>query len=171
MDVFQTDAAINQGNSGGALVNMRGEVIGINNAKATGANVEGMGYAIPINIVMDIINGIMNGERIVTPHFGVSSVVEITESVRVANRLASVGIFVNRIDPGSTAALAGLQRGDIIVGINGSAILTERDFNEAISNIRLGEAFTVDVVRSTRSGISERRFDAVMMGYSADPVF
>lgn len=137
--VLQTDAAINPGNSGGALVNMNGELIGVNTAKGVGSNVEGMGYALPISGISDIINELLAAEGIQEPettgqedqaintiepgqtYLGISASTIDKEYAEILGM--PEGIYISSITKNSPAKVAGLQSGDIIVGFDGEEVL------------------------------------------------
>ncbi len=118
MEAIQIDASINPGNSGGPLVNINGEVIGINSVKLVESSIEGMGFAIPIEVAMSQIDKLENGEAIARPVIGVSlydldSLPLVGNSdLRVDDSIKS-GVVVNSVDSGSDAEAAGLQRNDI----------------------------------------------------------
>ncbi|MBO5279441.1 MAG: trypsin-like peptidase domain-containing protein [Lachnospiraceae bacterium] len=148
LNMIQTDAAINQGNSGGALLNLKGEVIGINSAKYSSTGVEGMGYAIPISSVVDIINELMNRETrsIVDAkdrgYLGVKGI-DITSDYAKAYG-APVGFSIQEIVEGGAAEKAGLQKYDIIVRVDGQTVEGYEDLSELLQYYKAGE--TVKVV-------------------------
>lgn len=148
LNMIQTDAAINQGNSGGALLNMKGEVIGINSAKYSSTGVEGMGYAIPISSVVDIINELMNREtRTVVDaedrgYLGVKGI-EISADYSQAYGVP-VGFSVQEVVEGGAAEKAGIQKYDIIVRVDGQTVESYADLSELLQYYKAGE--TVKVV-------------------------
>lgn len=113
MEVLQTDTAINSGNSGGPLCNSNGEVIGITNMKIASSSVEGMGFAIPIEVAISYADKYIDGEDITRPYLGISM-------YDVTNRYDSTskGIYIESVESGSPADKAGLQKGDVIIEIN-----------------------------------------------------
>ncbi|MBT2643200.1 trypsin-like peptidase domain-containing protein [Bacillus sp. ISL-41] len=121
MNVIQTDAAINPGNSGGALIDTNGKVIGINSLKISQNGVEGLGFAIPSNEALPIVNQLIEKGKVERPYLGVSlaDLAQIPD-MYLENLPDSVesGTMVTYVDPNSAAARAGLQEQDIIVGIN-----------------------------------------------------
>ncbi|MEG0497479.1 MAG: trypsin-like peptidase domain-containing protein [Carnobacterium sp.] len=125
MTAIQTDAAINPGNSGGALINIAGQVIGINSMKISTDTVEGMGFAIPSNDVVDIINQLEKEGTVVRPVLGISllDISQISEqqqeSVLKLPKDIVAGVVVGQVQPGSAAEKAGLQKYDVIVKFNG----------------------------------------------------
>ncbi len=125
-DLIQTDAAINQGNSGGPLVNLAGEVVGINTlvvrSSQSGALAEGLGFAIPANTVQAVAGQIIQTGRFSRPYLGIQWQVITPRIARMYRLPAEYGVFITDIDPNGPAAQAGLQVGDIITQIGGSAL-------------------------------------------------
>ncbi|MDR1067143.1 MAG: trypsin-like peptidase domain-containing protein [Clostridiales bacterium] len=145
LKVIQTSAAINFGNSGGALIAMDGKVVGINTAKLSPASgVENMGYCIPSNIVKDKIEEFMN--RSTKPFLGIMGTT-ITQEISRMYNLPEAGVFVNSIVEGSSAEKAGIQRTDIITSINGSPIFTMEQLSQFIGEFKVGDIVTISVVR------------------------
>ena len=155
VETIQTDAAINGGNSGGALVNLRGEVIGVNTAKLQGIGVEGIGFAIPSNSVKEIFNEIMERSAVVRPFLGIARGATIDEELKAAADLPALGVFVAEVARNSGAAAAGMRTGDIVTSINGTAILTIEQLAEFIPKQNIGDIVDIVVVRSDREGIRE----------------
>ncbi|MDJ0939605.1 MAG: trypsin-like peptidase domain-containing protein [Woeseiaceae bacterium] len=124
---IQTDAAINAGNSGGALVNARGELVGINTAVlAQDSGTEGIGFAIPVDLVRGVVDQIKRNGRVIRGYLGLSPD-DMTTAERDARGLSgSVGILLVSLYPGGPADLAGLESGDVILSINGEDILSRR---------------------------------------------
>lgn len=149
MTLLQTDAAINPGNSGGALLNIAGEVIGINSVKYASAEVEGMGYAIPISSAIPMINELMNRELVSEEDQGFLGIY-IDTAQEVTTALAQrfnmpVGIYVNDIVEKSPAEAAGLRQGHIITKVNGRKVQTMNDLVNFLSYTRAGETITITV--------------------------
>ena len=145
--LIQTDAAINPGNSGGALVNANGEVIGINSAKLIGENVEGIGYAIPISDVTDIITNLMNQEtktkvsEAERGYLGITGLdVEDSDSQRYG---MPTGVYISEVSRGGGAADAGITKGSIIVGFNGITIDSMESLEEQLQYYKKGEKVTL----------------------------
>ena len=115
--LIQTDAAINAGNSGGALVNSQGQVIGINTLKLQGTGIEGMGFAIPINSTTDITSQLIQYSKVKRPYIGITGM-DLDEKTAKANNLVS-GIYVKAVDDFSAAEKAGVKIGDVIVEADG----------------------------------------------------
>jgi len=148
--VLQTDAAINPGNSGGALVNMNAEVIAINTAKLKEIGVEGMGYAIPINEALVTIEQLIENGATAQPgrpYLGIQGRV-VDEQLRDENNLPSVGIYVHSVMEGSGAEVAGIRRGDIIVGFGERTISHMEDLQEALQASRVGDVVEVAIYRN-----------------------
>ena len=148
--LIQTDAAINPGNSGGALLNMSGQLIGINSAKYSDTNVEGMGYAIPVDDVVDIIEGLMNRtireEKVSEGERGFLGITGQDVSSDVANAYdMPKGVYITSVEEGSGAAKAGLKKGDIITRFDGSSVASMAELKEQLSYYKKGEQvkFTV----------------------------
>lgn len=150
MTLIQTDAAINPGNSGGPLVNSYGQVIGINSAKISSSDVEGLGFAIPINSAIPILDDLIsNGYVTGRPLIGLSGE-DITE---VMARYYSIpqGVYVRFITEGSSASNGGVKVGDVIVGINGKEITTMSELNEIKDTLKPGDVVTLKVYRDNQN--------------------
>ena len=119
---IQTDAAINSGNSGGALVNSQGQVIGINTLKVASTGVEGIGFAIPINSTTDIIDQLNTNQKVKRPYIGISGRDLDEETAKRYNLVK--GVYVVSVDEYSAAEKAGLKIGDVIIGIDDKEIST-----------------------------------------------
>ncbi len=145
-DVIQTDAAINPGNSGGALVNSKGEVVGINTAKLLNTGIEGMGYSIPINEAMVIIETLVENGSIPKPFFGISGI-SVTEDVKNVYSLHARGVYITSVTEGSGAKMAGVKIGDIITEFNGVTITNSDDISREISSLKVGQTVTLKVNR------------------------
>ena len=147
MTMLQTDAAINPGNSGGALLNMKGQVIGINTAKSTGYDVEGLGFAIPINEAKPIIESIIQHGyvtgRVVIGLKGQT----VTEAIAKANDLP-VGVYIKEIVSGSAAEKAGLRTGDVITACDGQTVTTIDEINKIRDSRKVGETLTMQIDRN-----------------------
>lgn len=151
MNLVQTDAAISPGNSGGALINKYGEVIGINSVKLVSDNAEGLGFAIPINeastIVKDLIDyGYVKGR----PVIGVS-VREITKELAYYNNLLTDhGLYIMSVSEGSSAEKAGLVRGDIIVKFDGKTVNSSTEMNKLRDKHKAGDTVSITFMRGTQ---------------------
>ncbi|MBP3597023.1 MAG: trypsin-like peptidase domain-containing protein [Clostridia bacterium] len=146
---IQTDAAINSGNSGGALVNAKGEVIGINTLKLSGSGIEGMGFSIPINSTTKIINQLTEKGEVIRPYIGItgSSVTDsVSEVVRKQYELPE-GIYVNSVEKDSPAEKAGIQQGDIITAIEGKEVKSVSELNNIKNTYEVGTEVTLKITR------------------------
>jgi S1-C subfamily serine protease len=153
-DFIQTDAAINRGNSGGALVNGRGELIGINTgiiSSGRGGGSEGIGFAIPSNMARQVIGELIEHGIVRRGSIGRMSLYPLT--TQVAAQLGvreTTGAFVNEMERRSSAFQAGIQPGDIITSLNGKAVTDPNHFNQLISNTPIGSTATIEVLREGR---------------------
>lgn len=154
MNMLQTNCAINPGNSGGPLFNSYGEVIGITTAKystsSSGTNVEGLGFAIPINDVKNIISDLIQyGYVTGKPYMGITGV---TMSASVAQQYgvtnAVLGVYVATVEDGSCSAKAGLQPGDIITAMDEDDVVTFQDLEAAKATHQAGDTVTLTVFRN-----------------------
>ena len=143
--LIQTDAAINAGNSGGALVNSQGQVIGINTLKLEGDGIEGMGFAIPINSTEDVTSQLIQYSKVKRPYIGITGM-DLDEQTAKANNLVE-GIYVKAIDDFSAAEKAGLKIGDVIIQADGKDIKTMDELNEIKNSHQIGDEMTVKVNR------------------------
>jgi len=154
VETIQTDAAINGGNSGGALVNLRGEVIGVNTAKLAGVGIEGIGFAIPSNLVQEIFEEIMERSTVQRPFVGFLGFT-VDEELMQRYNLPSQGAFISEVTRDSGAWEAGLRVGDIIIGFAGEEIEMLDRLLELIPLQEIGSYVDVVVVRASSSGVSE----------------
>lgn len=145
--LIQTDAAINPGNSGGPLVNMAGEVVGIDSIKVAQVGVEGMGYAISINQAMPIINELMKTGYIVRPWMGVGLYTVDSWVANVYNLAIDKGVLVTEVVKGSPADKAGLEAGDVITVMAGEDVATVDDLLAVTSTHRVGQTVGVTLWR------------------------
>lgn len=143
---IQTDAAINSGNSGGALVNSDGKVIGINTLKLSGSGVEGIGFAIPINSTLDIISQLKDHNKVLRPYIGISGI-DLDESTAKRYNL-ELGVYVKTVQDFSPAEKAGLQSGDVIIKADGKDIKTMDELNEIKNSHQIGDTMTLTINRS-----------------------
>ena len=152
--LIQTDAAINPGNSGGALVNASGEVIGINSSKLVGDSVEGVGYAIPISDVSDLIENLMNQEtktKVAEADRGAIGIKGMSVSTEYSQQLnMPEGVYVSEVTKGGGAEKAGMTRGCIITGINGTKVSSMDDLQEQLQYYAKGDEveLTIQVPQS-----------------------
>ena len=143
--LIQTDAAINSGNSGGALVNSEGKVIGINTLKLSGTGIEGMGFAIPINSTTDITSQLIQYSKVRRPYIGISGI-DLTEQLAKANDLV-VGVYVKTVEDFSAGEKAGIKPGDVIIEAEGKKITKMDELNELKNTHKIGDDFKIKVNR------------------------
>ena len=165
--LIQTDAAINPGNSGGALLNSNGEVIGINTAKMSADAVEGMGYAIPISDVNDIINELMNRETKIKVAekdrgaLGISGVTVDENTSRLYNM--PQGVHVSELVEGGAAENAGIPKGCIIIKIDKTKVKTMEDLVEQLEYYKAGESIQITAKVSSENGdYVEKTYDVTL---------
>lgn len=144
--LIQTDAAINSGNSGGALVNSKGQVIGINTLKVAATGVEGMGFAIPINSARPIYEQLIQYNKVKRPFIGISGR-DLDEATAKKNNLV-IGIYVASVDEFSAAEKAGIKPGDVIIKADGKEIKTMNELNEIKNTHNIGDTMTVTINRN-----------------------
>ena len=153
MDVLQTDAAMNPGNSGGPLVNIDGQVIGVNSLKLVEDEIEGMGFAIPIEVAMSAAEQLEKGEKIARPMVGVqlselNNLYALYRSgIQIDNSVKS-GIVVVGVDSGTPAADAGLQKGDVIVEFGGKEITSISTFRYQLYKYNVGDKAKLKINRN-----------------------
>ena len=144
-NLIQTDAAINSGNSGGALVNSEGKVIGINTLKLSGTGIEGMGFAIPINSTTDITSQLIQYSKVKRPYIGISGM-DLTEETAKKYNLV-VGIYVKSVDDFSAGEKAGIKSGDVIIEAEGKKITKMDELNEIKNSHKIGDEMKIKVNR------------------------
>ena len=169
MTLIQTDAAINPGNSGGALLNSKGELIGINTVKYSSEDVEGMGYAIPINTAKPIINKLIKNEATSESeqaYLGVSG--QTIDSSMASQFDMPSGVYVQQVIKSSPAQKAGISAGDVIVSFNGSNVSTMDGLKEKISNLKAGKKVKVVVKRQNQMGTYEKKTLTVTLGKKSE---
>ena len=149
MSLIQTDCAINSGNSGGALFNMAGEVIGITNAKysssSSGASIDNIGFAIPINTLIRIFNSIIENGYIVKPYIGITGQT-VSDEIKETTGLKS-GVRVYSVAQDSPAEVAGLTPGDVIVTANGTPLKEFTDLSNMVASAEPGDELKCEVYR------------------------
>jgi serine protease Do len=153
-DLIETSAAVNPGNSGGPLVNMAGEVVGITSAKIAMVGVEGMGYAISINSANSIIEQLITGGYVVRPWLGVVSQTVSQWLAFIYDLAVNEGAFITEVASDSPADEAGLAPGDIIVGINDTEIATVKDLTQAIHSYQIGQTVEITFWRGDNQNIT-----------------
>ena len=145
-NLIQTDAAINSGNSGGALVNSQGQLIGVNTLKVSATGVEGMGFAIPINSAKPIYEQLIQYNKVKRPYIGIAGR-DLDETTAKRNNLV-VGIYVASVDEYSAAEKAGIKAGDVIIKADGQSIKTMTELNNIKNTHSIGDTMTVTVNRN-----------------------
>lgn len=143
--LIQTDAAINSGNSGGALVNSEGKVIGINTLKLSGTGIEGMGFAIPINSTTDITSQLIQYSKVKRPYIGISGL-DLNEQTANAYNLV-LGVYVKAVEDFSAAEKAGIKPGDVIIEAEGKKITKMDELNEIKNTHKIGDELKIKVNR------------------------
>lgn len=155
-EVIQTDASINSGNSGGPICNIKGEVIGITSSKLMGSGVEGMGFAIPINSIIPIIDSIENGKKIERPYLGIQ-LVDLTNTfmlqyyygIRISDDV-EFGAVVSYIEKGKSADTSGLKLGDVIIDIDGEKVENVQHFKYLLYKHSIGDKVKVKYYRDNK---------------------
>ena len=161
--LLQTDAAINPGNSGGPLLDIYGQVIGINCAKYSGVDIEGIGYAIPINNVVSTINELINSFSIDEGEAGCLGIVGKDVSEGYAKGFSMPrGVYVYSILDRTHAADSDLKVGDIITHVNGQEVLTYDYLKERVGHYKAGTTVTLTVKRPSRTKYIEIEIDVVL---------
>lgn len=153
MEAIQIDASINPGNSGGPLVNINGEVIGVNSVKLVESSIEGMGFAIPIEVAMSQVEKLENGQPIARPVIGVTlydldslpllgySDLRIDESIKS-------GVVVQSVESGSDAEAAGLERNDVITKVDGTTVKGSAHLKYLLYKHNIGDSVKLTIVRN-----------------------
>jgi len=153
-DYIQTDAAINQGNSGGPLVNLKGEVVGINSIilAPTGGNI-GIGFAIPSNLARKIIKQLKEKGKVVRGYLGVRTGSVTEEEKEVLKLKTKKGALVGEVSPGTPADKAGIKPYDVIVEVNGQPVETSNDLKFKIAEIEPGKKINIKVIREGKEKV------------------
>ena len=154
--VLQTDAAINPGNSGGPLINLAGELIGITSMKIADSSVEGMGFAIPINEVMPIIQQIKENGKVIRPVVGISAVsldeLAVYQKSYYGIRLdLNAGLYVMSVMDGSPAQLAGIKEGDVITTFDNISITSFKEFRKLLYSKKVGDVVSISYERNGKT--------------------
>lgn len=150
INMFQTDVAINPGNSGGPMFNLNGEVVGISTAKYASANIEGIGFAIPINDALTIANQLKETGHVTgRPYLGIS-VSDIYGGGDTAGAPIA-GVYVAAVDPNGGSAKAGMQEGDIITALGDKKVVSTTDLVSALKAHQAGDTVDVNVYRDGKT--------------------
>jgi serine protease Do len=157
--VIQTDAAINPGNSGGPLINLAGQVVGINSMKlsssSNGTAVEGIGFAIPSDQVVDVVNKLVKDGKVTRPALGIQMInlsqvpVNEQQSMLKIPNTVNGGVVLYKVNSGSPADKAGLKKYDVIVGIDGKTVANQADLREQLYTHKVGDKTTLTYYRGT----------------------
>lgn len=145
LEVIQTDAAINPGNSGGALTNINGELIGINTVKIADKQVEGIGFAIPINKVKPIVEELLKKGYVSRPFLGIVGQ-DISENLSQVYDLP-IGVLIRSVSQNSPAYNSGIQKGDIIIEFDNEKIMDMKDLTSQIAKNEVGDKVDIVIVR------------------------
>jgi serine protease Do len=159
MTLLQTDAAVNPGNSGGGLFNIYGELVGIVNAKSSGEDVEGLGFAIPVDLVKTAISDIIE-YGYVTGRADVGlTFIDISDSfTAMSYRVSEYGVYILNVEEGSNAENAGLSAGLIVTAVNGQDISSVSEINAAIEKLNIGDTLSITV----KNGSKTKTYDYVL---------
>ncbi len=152
MTLLQTDTAINPGNSGGGLFNMNGELIGVVNAKSSGEDVEGLGFAIPISLAEPVISDLIEYGYVTGRVDTGIQVLEISDyQTAMYYRVNTLGLYVYSVEDRSNAAQAGFRSGDLIRSIDGTEISTKAAYDGVLQSHAIGDTLSFTVIRSGRT--------------------
>ena len=169
MTLLQTDAAINPGNSGGALLNSKGELIGINTVKYSSEDVEGMGYAIPINTAKPIIDQLIKQKTVdksEQAYLGISG--QTISSDMAAQMDMPQGALVRQVVRNSPAQKAGISAGDVIISFGGGTVSTMEGLKSKIESKKAGDTVKVVVKRQNQMGTYEKKTNSVKLEKKTD---
>lgn len=153
MTLLQTNAAINPGNSGGGLFNNKGQLIGVVNAKSSGTDIEGIGFAIPIDTAMEIAKDLIDHgyvqDRV---ELGLTLLDVEDPMTAMMYSVNELGVYIYEIDTTSNAAVAGLQVGDRIVAVNGTEVANSTQMSAIVDKLKVGNSIKISVMRNGRAG-------------------
>ena len=169
--LIQTDASINPGNSGGALVNLRGELVGINNMilSGSGGNI-GIGFAIPVNMARSVMDQLIRFGSVKRGQIGVTLAPVTADIAQALGLAAPNGALVTQVARESAAARAGLRAGDVVTGVNGKAVRSVAEFRNAIGLMRVGERAEIALLREGKPvKVSAVVTDPATNGAAAQP--
>ncbi len=150
MTLLQTDASVNPGNSGGGLFNSAGQLVGIVNAKSSGSGIEGLGFAIPVDNAIPIIeelvsNGYVSGRVDIGMSF-----MDVNDRAAFIYGMSSAGVYVSEVDAGSAAEKTGIRAGDRIVAVDGTKITDTEQLQDVLAKYKVGDALKIVVERGGR---------------------
>lgn len=154
--LIQTDTAINPGNSGGPLLNIHGEVIGVNVAVLNGQNAQNIGFAIPVSIAKTVAQQLLETGKTAHPYLGIH-VYDVTPEIaeQLGLELNTTAVVVVKVERNAPAARAGLVPGDLILALNGKPIKTSEDFAKVVQTFKPGDTVKVDLLRDGQKGETE----------------
>ena len=160
-DFLQTDAPINQGNSGGALVNATGQLIGVNSQilSPTGSNI-GIGFAIPANMVSNVMEQLIKSGKVQRGALGIG-IQPVTPEIASSLRLSDAkGVIVNTVTPNSAAAQAGVRQGDVITAFNGEPVVDGNSLRNRVARTQPGTEVKITVIRDSKEQQLSAKLDA-----------
>lgn len=156
MTLLQTNATINPGNSGGGLFNSRAELVGIVNAKSSGSDVEGLGFAIPVNTVQPIVKDIMEYGYVRGRISTGMSYIDVNNSAAAwMYQVRYTGVYINDVQSGSNAESAGLKSGDLVISVDGTKVSSSNDIKNIIQKKKIGDKVTYVVLRNNAQVTAE----------------
>ena len=176
MNLLQTDAAINSGNSGGALINSAGQLIGINSSKLAKVGVEGMGFAIPSSDVVDIISQLESKGQVVRPALGISytslDVVhpDYRAQVMGLDEEDVNGAFITEVASGGAADKAGLKAYDLITAVDGQAVEKTNDLRKLLYQHQVGDTIKLKIRRGKEEMEVDVKLDSAISNEEANPL-
>lgn len=149
MSLIQTNAAINPGNSGGGLFDAAGRLIGVVNAKMTDEEIEGLGFAIPIDDALAILDDLYDYGYVKTGKISLGlTMLDINSAAKAWQYgVSTLGLYIYSVEPGSAAETAGLRSGDRIIAINGTAVASSEDMEAITADMAIGDSFEMEVAR------------------------
>ena len=156
MTLLQTNATINPGNSGGGLFNSRAELVGIVNAKSSGSDVEGLGFAIPVSTVQPIVKDIMEYGYVRGRISTGMSYIDVNNSAAAwMYQVRYTGVYINDVQSGSNAESAGLKSGDLVISVDGTKVSSSDDIKNIVQNKKIGDKVTYVVLRNNAKVTAE----------------
>ena len=173
-EVILTDAAINFGNSGGALLNAKGQVIGINVAKEAGTGTDSMGYSIPIDTAIPVLQKLINKETrdqmsdVERGYMG-ATVVNVTDDAKELYNMPQ-GAFVYEVSEDSAAEKAGIKKGDVITKFDGESVTSSDDLIEKMRYYGVGETVTVEIQTANNGTYEAHEVEVTLQGASEDVI-
>lgn len=145
-NLIQTDAAINSGNSGGPLVDSKGRVIGVNTAKISATGVEGIGFAIPVNDVLPIVEELIQNKKINRPYIGIGGIT-LSSALAYRNNLVE-GVYIQEITENSPAQKAGIKIGDVVCEVGDQKVSSISDINAIKNKLNIGDTLKLKIYRA-----------------------